>query len=780
MLVAAAAFSVLTADGASMLNYRTTWIGNTYGGIDGSGNHKWVPIAVEAIAATPDGTLLSNTPWDEGGGELAAWHDGQATYGMATHGWGNAGGDAVAANNEYVYAAMTIGNEGGGLVGRGDYPDKGRQWFGVTRRRRSDISAGAQFSGGRGNLTTPTQRSFLLVEEVGEKDDASIRGLAVNEHTLYVADQFGHQIRSYDAATMQAGPSWAVDGPGALALAPDGSLWAIVDFQAAKPRLAHFSATGAVLHDTVTLPADSVAVSLAFDSRGSLFVADNGPRQQVLIFTPGSGAAGGMQADGAFGDEGGIYGDASGAPGLSGAAVASHVPHASTSSRTSKSENASNVPNAPNASVASPRTSLPPGTPGPLRFNGLTGVAADAHGNIYVAMNGRGPRTIGKDNGGVGDGAVLEGYSADGHRLFRLEGLLFVDGADVDRGSVSQDGNTLSVYTGNWHFTLDLSKSAPGSEWHTAGFTANRFRYPDDALYHANRSERGMPMVRRIEGKPFVFYTDMFSEMLKIYRFDPAHEGETAIPAGLIGARTLDWPPERPNRGEWMWRDANGDGRINREEIQGTGVPADDATCWYVDLHGDVWEGFIERGVRRYRLEGLDHFGNPRYDYAHADTFAMPAPFTRIQRIVYVPETDTMFLSGSTAEFPWDKLDWNESGKVIARYDHWSTKRTLRFQIPVDSWSTKVEPVEGIAQEGDYLFVVERATAQVRVYDANNGSQVGAMRPGPEVGSHSGYIDVPMGMTVYRRANGEYLVFVEEDSLGKVILYRWTPGGPPH
>src|ERR1700744_1535444 len=190
VLAAAAAFSVLTADGASALDYRTTWIGNTYGGAqDNGGNRQWVPIAVESISVTANGTLLSNTPWDEGGGELAAWRNGHAIYGMATHGWGNAGGDAVAVNGEYVYAAMTIGNEGGGLVGRGDYPDKGRQWFGVTRRRLSDIAVGASFAGGRGNLTTPTQRSFLLVNEVDEKDDAAIRGLAVNEHTLYVADQ---------------------------------------------------------------------------------------------------------------------------------------------------------------------------------------------------------------------------------------------------------------------------------------------------------------------------------------------------------------------------------------------------------------------------------------------------------------------------------------------------------------------------------------------------------------------------------------------------------------
>jgi hypothetical protein len=729
MLAAAAAFSVLTADGASMLNYRTTWIGNTYGGaVNAAGHHQWVPIDVEAIAATSDGTLLTNTPWDEAGGEIGAWHSGQLVTGNQTHGWGNTGGDAIAANDDYVYAAMSIGNEGGGLVGNGDYPEKGHQWFGVTRRRRGDITAGASFPGGRGNLTNTTQRSFLLVDDVDDKADAAIRGLAVNAHTLYVADQYSNQIRSYDALTMQPGASWAVEGPGALALAPDGTLWAIVKFQSAAPHLAHFSAKGAELHDTVPLPSGAIPVSLAFDMHGRMLVADNGAHQQVLIFSAGNG---GWHADGALGEEGGI---------LSGIA----------------------------------------GTPGPGRFSGLTSVAADAQGNTYVSTNGRGPRTIGKDNGGVGDGAVLEAYAPDGHRLFRLEGLLFVDGADVDRGSVSPDGNTVQVYTGTWHFTLDMNKTAPGSEWRATGFTANRFRYPDDPLYHANRSERGLPMVRRIDGKLFIFYTDMYSETIKVYRFDPAHDGEIAIPSGLIGARTIDWPPERPSRGEWMWRDANGDGRVEHDEVQGTGVPADDATCWYVDLHGDVWEGFVDRGLRRYHLQGLDHAGNPHYDYAHAENFAMPAPFNRIQRIVYVPETDTMFLSGSTADAPWDRLDWNESGKVIARYDHWSTKRTLRFQISMASWGAKVEPVEGIAQEGDYLFVVERATAQVRVYDAGNGSQVGAMRPGPEVAGLSGLIDVPMGMTVYRRANGEYLVFVEEDSMGKVILYRWTPGGPPH
>jgi len=30
-------------------------------------------------------------------------------------------------------------------------------------------------------------------------------------------------------------------------------------------------------------------------------------------------------------------------------------------------------------------------------------------------------------------------------------------------------------------------------------------------------------------------------------------------------------------------------------------------------------------------------------------------------------------------------------------------------------------------------------------------------------------------VTAYRRSNGEYLVFVEEDARGKVMMYRWKP-----
>jgi hypothetical protein len=49
------------------------------------------------------------------------------------------------------------------------------------------------------------------------------------------------------------------------------------------------------------------------------------------------------------------------------------------------------------------------------------------------------------------------------------------------------------------------------------------------------------------------------------------------------------------------------------------------------------------------------------------------------------------------------------------------------------------------------------------------------MQPGPEVGRASGWVDVPNGISAHRRKDGEYLVFVEEDARGKVLMYRWKP-----
>ena len=46
------------------------------------------------------------------------------------------------------------------------------------------------------------------------------------------------------------------------------------------------------------------------------------------------------------------------------------------------------------------------------------------------------------------------------------------------------------------------------------------------------------------------------------------------------------------------------------------------------------------------------------------------------------------------------------------------------------------------------------------------------MTPGPEVYCESGWVDFRDAIRAFRRRDGNYLVFVEEDFKGKSLVYR--------
>jgi hypothetical protein len=83
------------------LEYESSWIGNSY-----PGGQRWVPQDIDHIFVTADGTVYSNVHWEEGGGNVTAFKDGEV-LGPArrTHGWGNQGGYAVAANDSICTSA---------------------------------------------------------------------------------------------------------------------------------------------------------------------------------------------------------------------------------------------------------------------------------------------------------------------------------------------------------------------------------------------------------------------------------------------------------------------------------------------------------------------------------------------------------------------------------------------------------------------------------------------------------------------------------------------------
>jgi hypothetical protein len=666
--------------------YKTSWLGNTFGGGD-----KWIQNNVEAMYVTPNGTVYTNSHWDEAGREASIYKDGDV-IGIVddTHGWSRLGGKAVTANSKYIYIALSQGT-----IGKTDkdYPPDGTTWY--TVRRYDLLGKPAPFAGGRG-----WDKSMLIISNKSE-----VIGLATAGNDLYVSDSASNKIRVFNSETMQELRSFSVDQPGAIAIDKQSNLWIIQN----QNKIQSYSPTGKPLSKQITNVAKPAAI--AIDNQGRLLVADNGPRQQILIYNIKNQP---VQV-GIFGTKGGIY-----------------------------------------AGV--------PGEVQPLKLYGITGVGADAAGNIYVNSNGFNK-----------SGTDLRKFSPSGKQLWQLHGLLFVDNADADPKT---DG--VDVFTKQEHFLIDYSKPS-GKQWTYKAYTLNPFKYPQDPRLHTSPDAT---FVRRIKGKPFLFLTDMYSSFVQIYRFNPAKDGKVAIPAGMFvgthggGEKSIpgNWPAHQPEKGEWIWRDGNGNGAFDKDEYD----KSEDYPYiggWWVDSKGDVWKTLrTQDGIRRYPLQGLDANGNPIYTYASMQKQKTPSIFTDLRRIEYFPETDTMYLSGFTQQNPAIGDDTKVAGSEIARFDNWSKGNftpSWRIVIPYDTTGKREVATAAMSVTGDYVFAVTVKTAEVYVYNAKTGAMVKKLKPGPEVVGESGWIDIPHGIRAFRRSNGEYVVFVEENWKGKVIMYRF-------
>lgn len=305
------------------LLYNTRWLGNSFGG-----GPSWVQNFCEGMFVSPDGTVFVASGWDEGGREYGFYKDG-AIVGKCehTHGWGVGGGDAVAATERYVFISNVQGNEGGGLKGP-EYPEKGKNWFGVSRYDRAGKPAA--FPGGKGRFG-----AMLVLHERPEKDDAHLHGLAVSPDgtTLYVSDNAGNQLRSYETSTMRLLTSHPCPTPGPLAVDRAGVLWVrsgnvlfTVDSSGKLPK-------------RLSLPSPIKPQGFAFDRRNRLLLADSGPDQNIKVY----------QRDkliGAIGERGGMWAGAQ------------------------------------------------RGKTGPLRFANPMGVGVDAKDNLYVGCNTPGGGTV--------------------------------------------------------------------------------------------------------------------------------------------------------------------------------------------------------------------------------------------------------------------------------------------------------------------------------------------------------------------------------------------------
>jgi hypothetical protein len=143
-----------------------------------------------------------------------------------------------------------------------------------------------------------------------------------------------------------------------------------------------------------------------------------------------------------------------------------------------------------------------------------------------------------------------------------------------------------------------------------------------------------------------------------------------------------------------------------------------------------------------------------------------PKGVNKVGRVVYLDAPDTLIVAE-------EARDIRHIGRVFVCQGYLAGNReTVSFE------SAAGKEAECVAAAGDYVFTGGwKERGRIFVNRMSDGAPMGVFDPGPTVGGveNTGWIDILTGISAHKRADGEYLVFVEEDYKAKVLLYRWKP-----
>ncbi len=584
-------------------------------------------------------------------------------------------------------------------------------------------------------------RTFVEVSDE-EKGHETVRGLAADVQEVFVGNRPADRIEVYDCESLKPKRRLAFARPGPMCLDADGRLWVIREgFETStyefldgpyehEAEIVCIDRQSGRVQKTVTGP--EVPTGIAFDPRGRLLVADNGKDQQVKIYD----VTAEPRLAGTVGTRGGMYA----------------------------------------------------GTPGAVtdgKLNGLTGVGADAKGNVYVTSTGW-PFTY-ISPGTMANATTLRAFGpkavgrANPEALWTLESLAYIfDGATLDPKDETR------LYAGaDQVFRMDWSKG-PGQEGTYVAFTSNLRDFPHEAL---GRRARCTPWVRWMDGVKFLVLRG--KPGLCFYRFEPDTYGEMAVPCAAIcprsgGRERLKWPAHAPHgtRRPWIWmdgtRDQPRDGIAQPPEIVTfEAVPSGGGTRWDVDAAGDVWHtDWRTNALIRWRFAGLAS-GVPTWE--DREVIDGPRPFVTLQRSRYDAATDTMILAGSTRRHPGHRdVRWRTTH--VARYENWSRgnrKSAVEFTLAPEPGDFFMDGAVGFDVVDRFLYTTGRP-GNVKVYDLRRGNRVMEFVPGVEVNGSGGYFDNSQSaVQAFRLSTGEYLALAQENGWCKVLAYRWRPEEAP-
>jgi len=463
---------------------------------------------------------------------------------------------------------------------------------------------------------------------------------------------------------------------------------------------------------------------------GKLLVADNGLRKQILIYDV-SATPVIVETIGALG---GIAGD--------------FTP-------------TYDFPAAINA-PAYPAKNYAPGFYHPYKLWGMTGVGCDLQGRIFVSTSelGSAIRCFKKVSGNW----ILD---------WRVENYFFVDNIYYDDKT-----DAAEIYGVQEHIRLDFSQKAAGKEWSIIGYTLDSYSNPEDARgIEAVKAdgEHGLTSVvfREINGTRYLFTQGMTCQTPQIFKFKPGTD--IAVPCAMFMGRDASiygqaadywWPAQRPTKqsGTMFWSDLNNDAKYTSNEYSFL-TNSFSGGDFYVDKSGNIWKG--GNPIVKWKPT-FSANGNISYSDANTEKIQISGA-SAIGKIVFQDDKDRLVLLSMACR--------SITGGKMYIVDNWSTgNRTARYVGDIKGPDQSAWTVAG-----DYAFEAGwSGRAKVWVTDLNNGKLIGTMIPDASTGGldRTGWVDISSGIQAYQRTStGEYLVFVEDDFLSRVILYRWCPTG---
>ncbi len=585
---------------------------------------------------------------------------------------------------------------------------------------------------------------------------------AANDTVMAVSNNYTNSIQLLDAQTMTLKACLNVKEPGPVAIDASGNVWVVTSFgdATASPEIVELASTGygtssalgswsgafgpsspslfswnpgacADAPIAVTAGGQPVQITtpkdpqgLAFDpANGQLLVADHGT-QQILSFKIPAG-------------------------------------HAPTLAHTFGAANA---------------VTATPGAIVPQALYNVTTVSADASGNIYVGA--RNPDYIRKYNPQM---TQIE-WEVDGVGYNN-----FTAGA-FDPATDGQD-----LYAQNSHYGLDYTKSG-GKEWSMKGVTIAPPGTPSQNDPRTTIAYEPIA-IRTLGGVKFLFSgSTQAGRELAIFRLT----GEEATLVGYVGTDGAAWVPAgyQPIKDDsygweaWFWADLNGNGVADPAAEITTlsqltvceGPPG--LGYWSVDENGDIWlagadlldTGGVAPVLWRFPLQTVTTAGVPVYAFTNPVAYPIPPEITWVTKARYIPASDTLYLSGWATSWSRESVAFDQ-GDTIARYDNVSTHRTLRWVAPLRS--TYVADAEDWDVAGNRVFVgATEPTAlgnpNLVVLDATTGTLLGGLSPNAATGNAMGALDMTYVVKAYQRADGEYVVTAEDDTYGRIMMFRGT------